>query len=47
MNHIIPIFKIRIMFGHTPILDNYWTGFCLTSRTSDSFGYIFFRKWHY
>ena len=44
MNHTIPIINVRAIFGHTPTWDNFWTEICLTSRTLDGLGQIFFSE---
>ena len=35
MIHIIPIGKLRTIFGHNLASDNFWTEICLTSVTSN------------
>ena len=44
MNPIIPIVNHQTIFEHTTNSDNFWTEICLTSRTSDGLGQIFFLK---
>ena len=44
MIHIIPMVNLWTIFGHTTNSDNFWTEICLTSRTSDGLGQIFFLK---
>ena len=44
VNRIIPTVNVQTIFGHTPVLNFSWTETCLTSRTSDGLGQIFFLK---
>ena len=44
---IITIVNVRTIFGHIPTSEIVWTEICLTSRTSDGLGQIFFWNWHH